>query len=550
MQKTIQRILNRPHLSILVLVLFLTLGLIGRELVLAAWTGPPAGVPPAGNVDSPINVSDTAQHKLGKIEVGEVGDTVLNLEVHGYASALTPSAQAHLATRGWVELYHAANPSGGSGGFPIVNSRIIDGIKIDGTSDGTPYTINDTVSKPFVIDESVCEDTDGDGALEHRMVTPFELWPGSSGHFIEWRPNFAFAITTTDGNLGGVTGADALCQAAADAEGIGGEDAIYFAWLSTNSNDDPESRFNKNVGWVNYYDWVNAITNSSYDQTMIATSWADLTDGQIGLGGVPAQNNFTLINGGLMGNVHVWTSVNTGGTVGGANCNGWTSSASSVTGATGSRNSGTNGWTVFSVARTCDQDTHVYCFEQFIQPLADGQPCVSDNGCVSGICGSDIDGDDYFDSDLGHTGTCQPAVKPYTDCCDSDADSNPGHTIYSGGGPNACGSWDWNCNGTVEKEPGDCVYCSSCSGSGSCALCGSTKSVATANCNATRACGETTGYQRCTFRQYTTDSCGYTVKTINTPGGWSDAGVGCTVPYAGYSNFSFGNNSSNKCGCR
>jgi len=124
-QTTIQKILNKPHLSILVLVLFLTLGLLGRELVIAApWTGPTAD-PPAGNVAPPINASIIDQFKQGGLLLG--GDQMplepnTSLEIRGEILASStvitepPNADNQVPNLEYMKTYHAANPSPSTSG--------------------------------------------------------------------------------------------------------------------------------------------------------------------------------------------------------------------------------------------------------------------------------------------------------------------------------------------------------------------------------------------------------------------------------------------------
>jgi len=151
-----------------------------------------------------------------------------------------------------------------------------------------------------------------------------------------------------------------------------------------------------------------------------------------------------------------------------------------------------------------------------------GQACSADASCCSTICGTDADNDGYFSQALGHTGTCQAASKPYTDCddttgtkwqtltCyrDADADtytlagaalctgsscSSPDATYKSSASsPLDCydananakpgqttyyttnrgdGSFDYNCDG--QETLNDCI--SSCPGTGcfaGCRICG------------------------------------------------------------------------------
>lgn len=77
--------------------------------------------------------------------------------------------------------------------------------------------------------------------------------------------------------------------------------------------------------------------------------------------------------------------------------------------------------------------------------IANGGACSADDVCVSGICGTNADGDSYFSLAALHTGTCQASALPYTDCYDSNATAYPGSTTCSGT-DRGDGSFDFNCS--------------------------------------------------------------------------------------------------------
>lgn len=77
--------------------------------------------------------------------------------------------------------------------------------------------------------------------------------------------------------------------------------------------------------------------------------------------------------------------------------------------------------------------------------LANGGACSADNVCVSGICGTNADGDSYFSLAALHTGTCQASALPYTDCYDSNANAYPGSATCSTS-HRGDGSYDYNCS--------------------------------------------------------------------------------------------------------
>jgi hypothetical protein len=158
--------------------------------------------------------------------------------------------------------------------------------------------------------------------------------------------------TQQNGNLGGLTGADGICQTRANAASLGG---TWRAWLSTPS--------------------VNAntrITNAEYRRidgiTVIATSLADLTDGTLN-----ASIQVTEMGVTLTGPNDVFTGTLSNGTLspdsGGYNyhCTSWTSNqfAGGVAAHRGSPSSVNSWWTLVTPGLIyCNANARLYCFEQ------------------------------------------------------------------------------------------------------------------------------------------------------------------------------------------
>jgi hypothetical protein len=94
--------------------------------------------------------------------------------------------------------------------------------------------------------------------------------------------------------------------------------------------------------------------------------------------------------------------------------------------------------------------------------VADGEACESDGACATGHCQTffvDADGDGFGTAESGRIcatiGAPAPAGYSATtgDCCDIDTGANPavpGDTYFEFA--DACGSFDWNCDGTVEQR--------------------------------------------------------------------------------------------------
>ena len=164
--------------------------------------------------------------------------------------------------------------------------------------------------------------------------------------------------STFDGDLGGLAGADAACQALADAESLGG---TYKAWLSDGGSG-PDSRFTRKQ-------WPYVNPNG----TVIAHNWQDLTDGEL-------ENSINIDESGNdVGVAGAWTNTGSDGSPAVVpfteHCSAWTSSSSRETGIVGACHF-TGGpdslfdWTA-SGALPCDisqnyvsQLLHLYCFEQ------------------------------------------------------------------------------------------------------------------------------------------------------------------------------------------
>ena len=121
-------------------------------------------------------------------------------------------------------------------------------------------------------------------------------------------PNVAFVTSTTHtGNLGGLTGADAICRTRAAAAGLAG---TYRAWLST-STTNAISRLGSARGWVRT------------DGQPVVDSLADLTSGKM-IYPLRVDENGDDVGHGL-----VFTGTKADGTLGTlGSCANWTSTAS------------------------------------------------------------------------------------------------------------------------------------------------------------------------------------------------------------------------------
>ena len=152
-------------------------------------------------------------------------------------------------------------------------------------------------------------------------------------------------VTSTkhDGNLGGLVGADAECQARGAA--LGG---TWLAWLG-DSVDGPATRFAQSTA---RYHLVGG--------GVVAENWTDLIDGTIG---VPLDHDETGTALPPTDDMIVFTAVfHTGGNPTPVSCSGWTTNAADLV-PTGLATATDTGWTV-TQPRTCDELHRLYCFEQ------------------------------------------------------------------------------------------------------------------------------------------------------------------------------------------
>ena len=153
--------------------------------------------------------------------------------------------------------------------------------------------------------------------------------------------------STHTGDVGGLDGADAICQDLADAAGLPGK---YQAWLSDDSGS-PSTRFTRAT-----------VPYIRVDGEVIANSYDDLTDGsnlnrainltEEGVGGAIAPNQ-------------VWTSTGDDGQqqLAPDNCDGWTNGTAAFKGDFGLKSSIGPAWTG-SDTRNCDLESRLYCFQQ------------------------------------------------------------------------------------------------------------------------------------------------------------------------------------------
>jgi len=167
--------------------------------------------------------------------------------------------------------------------------------------------------------------------------------PGCNGLADCERIVFVTRGTFIAGAIGGIAGADAKCQAAADTSTVPRiKGRIFRAWISAGGVT-PATRFPQGVKPY-------ILANN----TIVANNWADLTDGNL-------RNGINRDELGQGVDNFAWTGTQTNGTEGGMTCTGWASTTGG--GLRGNVGGDGNGWTESQNA-ACTAANHLYCFEQ------------------------------------------------------------------------------------------------------------------------------------------------------------------------------------------
>lgn len=250
----------------------------------------------------------------------------------GGASVSIPAAAILVAACGLDVVGRTATPSGSNeDGGPFADAA---GGRGGGTSDaGDAGTVDSSATVDGSIDAGSCAPCTGVArslCVSGACVVAQRVFLSSTG---------------STANLGGVTGANAKCQALADAAKLGG---TWAAWLSTSSTDDPGSRF-----------LHSSLPYRLLDGTTIANGWAELVSGTLR---APIQIDE---NGQKSSPVEVWTGTGSNGGAFMVGCDGFTSGTAFGDATTvGVSDKKSFDWTNVYL-QYCDRtEPRLYCFEQ------------------------------------------------------------------------------------------------------------------------------------------------------------------------------------------
>lgn len=148
--------------------------------------------------------------------------------------------------------------------------------------------------------------------------------------------------TVQTANLGGVEGANAICQGQANSAGLTG---TFVAWLSTTSSSVTDRLVQSTEPYV------------LVDGTRVADNWSDLVDGAI-------QAPINLDANGQLRGGDVWTgTLRDGASFVTADCAGFTSSDFDNFALCGSTATNQFPWTE-NITPSCPTQLRLYCFEQ------------------------------------------------------------------------------------------------------------------------------------------------------------------------------------------
>jgi hypothetical protein len=165
----------------------------------------------------------------------------------------------------------------------------------------------------------------------------------ASGSCID--PKVVFVTSTThNGNLGGLSGADAICQARAVSSLLTG---TYRAWLSVPGGDAADRMTHATIPYL--------LRNGD----IIADNWDDLVDGTLD---APINISDTV---GIVPAASVWTATAADGTYSAiaGSCNSWTSSSAPFDSVIGNVPSVDTGWSQAGIG-PCSSAIRLYCVEQ------------------------------------------------------------------------------------------------------------------------------------------------------------------------------------------
>ena len=192
------------------------------------------------------------------------------------------------------------------------------------------------------------------GAGDAPGPLPADAPTADADRRVDGDPTAKVVFVTFDrftGDLGGVVGADGICQNSADLVGL---DGVFRAWLSDELSN-PVTRMTHHTG-------AYVMTNGA----PIADSWDDLVDGMLLTPLNRTEAGQISTGGDICGGGEVWTNTRFDGLRRSTeHCNGWNSDVGATSNG-GNVTATSGGWTDSSACpkMSCTSMLPLYCFEQ------------------------------------------------------------------------------------------------------------------------------------------------------------------------------------------
>ncbi|NUN04819.1 MAG: DUF1554 domain-containing protein [Bdellovibrio sp.] len=183
------------------------------------------------------------------------------------------------------------------------------------------------------------------------------LFGGSSGSSGGHARMFVTS-TTYDGNLGGIAGADAKCQARADAASLGGTWKAIISDSTTSAKSRMKLRLKPVFNLAGELMWNPAVplmvSNDSVIST-VAAPWGSTVSS------IANNPEITELGTLVSGTTSVWTGTTRAGLSHSGHCTNWTSNGA-VTGIIGSTDVTTVSW-IFTTSGNCTSSYRLFCLE-------------------------------------------------------------------------------------------------------------------------------------------------------------------------------------------
>ncbi len=231
------------------------------------------------------------------------------------------------------------------------------------------YPISGLTSQTYAV--RLCAVTSGDTSMSSGITTVFTPNP----------VEYIFVTSGTyTGNLGGLSGADTICNTEAASAGLSGTWKAILSTSSTNANTGVGG--DNGQGVTISYDVYDTLNN------LIANGPLTFWDGTHS-----APISYHADGSGLGGSTSVWTgSGNNGGDwaypdcgYSSCDCNGWTSNSASIVGQTGSSGSESSDW-INQSSSACNTSQPLYCVSVYTPPTA--ASACSSSGSICTIIGN------------------------------------------------------------------------------------------------------------------------------------------------------------------